>query len=289
MDQPRLTLQSFQTFPQVSWVEGVFDQPVPFACQPDRVAVGLYGPLARQGLEAGSLMLVDDEHNFATALPSCLGDAWEALGSDHDSGIAWFGPAAAVDSVIEQVRSKLFERLTALKAIPTNDSYFAVPHWRSWWFDDGTRLLLVYTDVGYENYGLETVTVEGVVQALFGAHTDDILLHEFLSDVARPLLAQEGFPVPAPGDDPDEAPDEVSLDEALEAFSVGGREAQATDATLLLDFAVHVLVDLMGWQQAPITDTSSCDEDEEAVEEDPNDRALAQTLLYRLREHMLRC
>lgn len=280
MNPPRLILQRFQTFPQVSWVEGVFDRTVPFVHQPDQVAVGLHGPLARQVLGAdSSLTLVDDDHDFAIDRPTQVGDPWEALGSDHTSGIAWFGPTDAVDSVIERVRATMFERLTTLDAVPTDDDYFAIPHWRSWAFEDGTRLLLVYTDVEYQDFGLKTVTADGVAQALFGAHTDDRLLHEFLGAVARPLLARAGFPVPVIGDDEDE--DDASLDEALEALSVGGRQAQASDAGLLLDFTRHVLIDLMGWDQAPARaeGDEQGDEDDETPDDDPNDRALAQTVV----------
>lgn len=279
MDRPRLILQRFQTFPLVSWVEGVFDRTVPFTQQPDQVAVGLYGPLAHQGLATdSSLALENEDHDFAVALPERRGDAWEALGSDGYSGIAWFGPANAVESVIDQIRAKLFERLTTLTVLPVDDDHFAIPHWRSWLFEDGTRLLLVYVDVGYQDFGLETVTAEGVAQALFGAHTDDRLLHEFLGMVARPLLNRAGFPMPAAGhdDDEDDGEEDETLDDALEAFSVGGHEAQASDTALLLNFTRRVFVDLMGWDQA-LEDRDEGEDDEGL--DDPNNRALARMAL----------
>lgn len=171
-------------------------------------------------------------------------DPWEALGSDHNSGLLVFGEAdqvqIALDRFADQTRQSLIDDEVE------NWDLVGPPLALHWDLPDGRKLALLLADPD-EQMDFEALA-EGL-EALclpFGALTDDLLAHELLAPEASSRAIDAGLLDPASLEE-----DDLACSYPIEELLLAPADTDPDALGALAFEAFEALcVDVMGWQAA---------------------------------------
>lgn len=108
-------------------------------------------------------------------------EGWEIFGSDHNSGYAYFGKKEDIDNfektMLPHVKNEI-SNLDPESFVDSVEEYMSIVRWD---FDDNHSLVFLYTDYDVSEFPVEGLDNTNLLQVLFGAHTDDLCLHETIA------------------------------------------------------------------------------------------------------------
>lgn len=178
-------------------------------------------------------------------------DPWELFGSDHNSGMIWYGSKENIDSIspkVEELYRKSVEESSFSDLIDSDFSITDSPVVR-WNFEDGSSLLISYTDSFYQNIDAQAIQAKDVVSFIFGGVTDDIMAHEIL----QPFIAKSLKKIKLRDMEVDFEELE-DLEEYSEGIEVNGKKYKGKDKDLILNLAYHMFCSIMEWHKGDIED-----------------------------------
>ena len=183
---------------------------------------------------------------------------WELYGSDHNSGLLWFGESNKINEIHKDVEIIYLNYVTnnnfsASKNI--NDLSLSESPVVKWDFDDGNSLMIAYVDVNYQNLNeLTNLKDKNVISYNFGAVMDDRLAHEFLQPYIEKLLRK--IKIQNTNIDPEDLGDIDDYE-----ITVNGKSLTSKHNDLLLKLAEHMYCSIPKWHEGEPSDGESTDDE----------------------------
>jgi len=207
------------------------------------------------GVQPTSITYIEENNSYqegqnvtlpADAMPTYLlqvenKDPWELFGSDHNSGVLWFGQSEKMDDIHKKVQDTYLNHVGTLPLSNLTDEsvHIAASPIIRWDFNDETSLVIVYVDRQYHQMpSITKIQDKDILSYEFGAAMDDRLAHEFL----QPYIARLLKKIKTPGTEIDI---EDLGDEDDYPIDVNGKSITSKHNELLLNLAEHLYCSLL--------------------------------------------
>jgi hypothetical protein len=168
-------------------------------------------------------------------------DPWGLYGSDHNSGVLWFGKSEQLDEIHKKAEEVYLNHVGTLPFANLTDEAadMSVSPIVRWNFDDGNSLIISYVDTDYQQIrSIADIKAKDVISYEFGATIDDRLAHEFLQPYVAKLLKKIKNPAM-----------EIDLDDLGDVddypIDVNGKSITSKHNDLLLSLAEHLYCSLL--------------------------------------------
>lgn len=194
-----------------------------------------------QNYQQGQHILLDDNQAPVSLLNIENKDPWELYGSDHNSGVLWFGNTDKMNEIYKKVEDTYLNHVTTMNLNNLLDEYVHISNSPivRWIFNDNTSLVIAYVDSQYHQ--MPTITnihEKDIISYQFGAGIDDRLAHEFV----QPYIARLLKKIKTPGTEIDIEDlgheDDYPID-------VNGKSLTSKNNTLLLKLAEHLYCSIL--------------------------------------------
>lgn len=179
-------------------------------------------------------------------------DTWQIYGSDHNSGVLWFGQTKEVDKIHEEVKNIYlnYPKSMSFKDLTEEQMHISSSPIIRWDFDDNTSLVIAYISPNYQKMNnIEKVKGKDVISYTFGASMDDRRAHEFVQPHVAKLLKKIQYPcldidIEDLGDE-DDYPIEIN-----------GKNIKPKHNKLILNLAKHLHCSILQLQEIGSEDDS---------------------------------
>lgn len=176
-------------------------------------------------------------------------DCWELYGSNHNSGVLWYGKNDDVEHIIINIENeikKLVHQNTQFNLVGSDIDNIAQCPLVRWKFDDNSSLVILYIDDncnGIDTSHFFDISAHNIVSYSFGAVLDDILLHEIIQYFPATLLKKIKIP-------------NLEIDDLIEDSQdysnnilVNNKPKSKKDNELILNLSYHLFCSLMKWHE----------------------------------------
>jgi hypothetical protein len=168
-------------------------------------------------------------------------DPWGLYGSDHHSGVLWYGQSDKMNEIHKKVEDTYLNHVGTLPLSNLTDEsvHISTSPIVRWDFNDGTSLIVAYVDSQYHQ--MPTITQiheKDIISFEFGAGIDDRLAHEFVQPYVARLLKK----IKTPGTEIDI---EDLGDEDDYPIDVNGKSLTSKHNQLLLKLAEHLYCSIL--------------------------------------------
>lgn len=170
---------------------------------------------------------------------------YELYGSDHNSGILFFGSSNNIDKIHQEIEKEYLNGLGNISFADLTHEYTHIsgsPFVR-WDFEDGKSLIISYFDSNYHQFSnVSSIKGQDIISYEFGAGMDDRLAHEFLQPYIARILKKIKMPLM------DIEMDELG-DENDYPIDINGKFITSKHNELLIKLAEHLYCSIIHFNE----------------------------------------